>query len=279
MPAARAWGEEGHAVIGSIAERLLEPRVRERVLAILATDGSGLTADTGIAAEANWADRFRDSDRTTTRVHYRATRAWHFVDLELADADLARGCPAPAPLAPATPASAGPAGDCIVDKIVQFRHELADPHTAAPERLLALQFLLHLVGDLHQPLHACDDHDQGGNAKWVETPDGPRVKLHALWDTEWVRRLDPDAARLAAALLLELSPVERLRLGGGSPASWALETFSIARVHVYGRLPPPRADGSYALTADDVSDATTVVRGQLERAGVRLAELLNAALR
>ncbi len=277
-PTALAWGEEGHAVIGIMAEQLLEPQARQRVLAILATDDSGLTADTGMGAEASWADHFRDSDRRTTRVHYHATRAWHFVDLELADADLELACPGPLQLAPGTPASSGPAADCIVHKIVQFRDELADPHTAPAERLLALQFLLHLVGDLHQPLHACDDHDQGGNAKWVETPEEPRIKLHALWDTEFVRRLDPDAGRLATTLLAELSPAERRRLGGGTPLSWALETWGVAREHAYGRLAPARADGSYLLSADDMTDATAVVRRQLQRAAVRLAELLNAAL-
>ena len=61
-------------------------------------------------------------------------------------------------------ASHGPADACIVDKIDQFEAELANPETAPEERLVALKFLLYLVGDVHQPLHATDDHDAGGKA-------------------------------------------------------------------------------------------------------------------
>ena len=61
------------------------------------------------------------------------------------------------------PASAGSAQDCVVDKIDEFEAELASPSTAPAERLLALKYLLHFIGDLHQPLHASDNEDRGGN--------------------------------------------------------------------------------------------------------------------
>src|SRR6185437_2045534 len=75
-----AWGDLGHEVVARIADQYLEPAVRSRVVAILAGDGSRLTAGKDIEAEATWADRYRDSDRDTTRVHYNRTRNWHFVD-------------------------------------------------------------------------------------------------------------------------------------------------------------------------------------------------------
>ena len=104
-----AWGDEGHEVIGLIADHYLEPAVRKRVQAMLAGDATGLTAK-DIAHEAAWADKYRDSDRNTTKVRYEQTRNWHFVDLELAGADL-EYAPASAGrhLAPGTPASLGPA--------------------------------------------------------------------------------------------------------------------------------------------------------------------------
>src|ERR1700680_5098350 len=88
---ALAWGDEGHEVIGSIADAYLEPAVRIRVQALLTNDDSQLTAK-DIAHEASWADKYRDSDRNTTKVRYNQTRNWHFVDLELEGVDLHSAC-------------------------------------------------------------------------------------------------------------------------------------------------------------------------------------------
>ena len=151
-----AWGVEGHEIIALIAERYLDPAVRAKVAALLAADTDTLT-DHDIASEATWADKYRDSDRNTTKARYEATWRWHFVDIELAEPDLASACFGHPPLPLGVPASEGPPRACVVDKIVQFAAELDNPATSAPEQLLALKFLLHLVGDLHQPLHAADD--------------------------------------------------------------------------------------------------------------------------
>jgi hypothetical protein len=280
---ASAWGNEGHEVIGRIAGAFLEPAVRERVDAILATDSSGLTHDTGIGPESTWADHYRDSDRETTQQRYRGTRNWHFVDLELERADLAAACFGHPILPPGTAASMGPAEDCIVDKIEQFRAELANRLTAPAERLLALQFLLHLVGDIHQPLHACDDHDKGGNARYVTGPGLRGGNLHHDWDVEFVARLGSDPIALATSLVAAITPAERERLGGGAddlnPEHWALESYALARDHAYLPLGPADADGRTRLTEAYIDDATAIVKLQLLRAGVRLAALLNQTLR
>src|SRR5438552_2596573 len=79
---AHAWGDEGHQIIGLIADHYLDSGVRAQVNLLLASDASGLTSGTDIAHEATWADRFRDSDRTTGP-HYTRTHLWHYVDIEL----------------------------------------------------------------------------------------------------------------------------------------------------------------------------------------------------
>jgi hypothetical protein len=163
---AAAWGDEGHKIIALIAEHYLDPAIRTKVATLLAADTDTLTAH-DIASEATWADKYRDSDRNTTKIRYEATWRWHFVDIELTQPDLASACFGHPPLPPGVPASKGPPQACVVDKIDQFAAELRDPATSAPEQLLALKFLLHFVGDLHQPLHASDDHDAGGNKKVV----------------------------------------------------------------------------------------------------------------
>ena len=272
-----AWGDEGHEVIGLIAEHYLEPTVRERVRLMLAGDDTLLTA-VDIAHEATWADKYRDSDRDTTRVRYLHTRDWHFVDLELTGADLNGACFGGPALAPGTDASQGPAEDCVIDKIDEFSAELENPATAERERRLALQFLLHLVGDLHQPLHAGDDHDQGGNRKIVSAPGLAPNTLHHYWDMVFVERLGRDAADIAH----RIGPTgesDRARWSKGAPADWAMESFAVAQSHVYGPLPDRGARHRYELSSAYLEDATAVTAVQLDKAGVRLAWLLNQALR
>src|SRR5690349_1234185 len=76
---AHAWGDEGHEVVGLIAEHYLSPGVLTKVNQILATDTTGLTPNTQIDQEATWADKFRDSDRNTTKIHFNETHNWHFI--------------------------------------------------------------------------------------------------------------------------------------------------------------------------------------------------------
>lgn len=268
---ALAWGDEGHEIIGLIAAQALRPDVRERVAALLATDHSGLTRGTGIAVQSTWADRYRN-------LHPRTGR-WHYVNLELRRPDLRTACFGERPLPPGVAASRGPAKDCVVDKVRQFNRELAAAATAPAERLRALQFLLHLVGDLHQPLHCADDHDRGGNDERTLIAGRPAGSLHHDWDTVFVAKLGRSPQRVAARLVRRISPAERRRWSAGTPADWALQSHAVAVRIAYGMLPRPDARGRYRLDAAYVAAATAATRSQLERAGVRLAALLNADLR
>jgi hypothetical protein len=260
-----------------VAAHYLEPSTRERLNALLATDHSGLTADAGIAAEATWADRYRDSDRNTSRTQYLQTREWHYVDLELDAPDERSACHDHPVLSPDILASRGDPHDCIVDKIDQFRVELANPRTAPPERLMALQFLLHFIGDLHQPLHAADDQDHGGNEVRVVLAGFRAGNLHQYWDTVFVERLGMNSAAVATTLFADIAPAQRREWASGAPADWAMQSFALAKSIAYGKL-PPAGDGIHVLSPQYADDATTAVRLQLERAGVRLAAVLNAAL-
>jgi hypothetical protein len=276
---AHAFGDEGHQVIALIADHFLEPVVRVKIKALLDADTTALTPDTAIAAEATWADHYRDSDRYTTRVRYLQTHLWHFVDLELTQPSLAKACFQHPPLPAGSSASAGPSNNCLTDKVAQFRKELADPQTPVTERRYALQFLLHFIGDLHQPLHASDNHDSGGNSKSVKALNMPSGSLHHYWDTEFVKRLGVDPARVSTTLINGITASQRHSWSSGTPNSWAGQSYQVARVHAYGKLPAVNPDGSYTLSAAYVADATAVERRQLRRAGVRLAKVLNDALR
>ena len=272
---AQAWGDEGHEIIALVANTLLTPSARKQVDALLASDEDPLT-EHDIASEATWADHLREANADGARSR---TRQWHFVDIELKNPSLAEACFGHPRLPPGTLASRGPAAACVVDKIDQFAAELAAHDTASDERLLALKFLLHFVGDVHQPLHASDDFDRGGNDLSVSAAGFHAGNLHHFWDTEFVRLLGADPASSARSLLASLTPADRRRWSVGTPSNWAIESFQLAKRDAYGLLPPPTRRGTYRLDARYIDAARNDARLQLTKAGVRLAALLDRALK
>jgi hypothetical protein len=268
---AMAWGYEGHEVVALIARAQLTPAVRAKVDAILATDTDTLTAP-DMASRATWADAWRSHG-------HRETAQWHFIDTELDSPNLDAACfgyPAPE-----QPASAGPEQDCVVDKVREFSAELVSPSTAAPERLLALKYLLHFVGDLHQPLHASDNHDRGGNCVLVSLGGQRTVNLHSYWDTTVVEAIGTDAATVATQLGAAITPAQRSAWSGGDPGSWAQEAFGVARDVAYSLHSPPGCSQDPAplkLPDDYATRAQAAAALQLERAGVRLAVTLDRTL-
>lgn len=271
------WGDDGHEIVALVAAHYLEPAVRTRVDALLSTDTTNLTS-TDLAHEATWADRYRDSDRSTTRIRYERTHRWHFVDISIATGDLHAACSHHPALPPGTPALQGPETACVIDKIDQFAVELARTETPMAERRVALQFLLHLVGDIHQPLHASSDEDAGGNGKNVSASHIAPGTLHSYWDTALVRRLGRTPNRVAEMLIERITEAELQRWSTGNATDWAMESFEVAKREVYGPLPKSRR-GTYHLTASYRFNAKAVVATQLSKAGVRLAKILNEALR
>ncbi len=279
-----AWGDEGHEIVGVIAYARLTPPVKKKVDALLAADGDDLTA-TDFVSRTTWADKFRDSDRSTTKVRYAATRNWHFVDIEIADGNIAAACNNHPRLPPGTAASAGPANACLIDKIDQFITELRDASVAKSEKILALKFLLHLIGDLHQPLHAADNKDRGGNDVPVlnrerTAPDN----LHSYWDNHLVQRIGNDPKSAGASLNKQITKAKAEEWSRGTPISWAKGSFGQAKNVVYnfaGQQKFIDERGAKGVRLDTVYDnrALPVVREQLSKSGVRLAAVLNQTLK
>jgi hypothetical protein len=269
---ALAWGDLGHEVIARIAYGRLTPAARARVDALLAADPDTLTAP-DFASRATWADKYRAGRR--------GTAPWHYVDVELNRPDLDAACFRSPKLAPGQPASQGPAQDCLVDKIDEFAAELHDPSTAPAERLLAFKFLIHFVGDLHQPLHAADHHDRGGNCVGLEpSPDGHARNLHAFWDSSVVYALGRSADDIAARLDAQITPAEAKAWSRGDAPAWALETFRLARRDAYALPARPTCEARRAVSLSPAYEAAAEQDAamQLEKAGVRLAAVLNRTL-
>ena len=274
-----AWGDEGHKIIALIAYQHLAPNVQRQVKQLLSADPDTRTK-ANIADAATWADSFRDSDRNTSKRRYNLTREWHFVDLELDNPDLASACYGH-PRA-AAPASAGPAKACVVDRIAAFQSELKALPLDDPERVIALKFVLHFVGDVHQPLHAADQHDRGGNdTKVLFGRHAVGQPLHAFWDTDVVKRLGSAPTMVARPLDQKFGSQCNAWMSGG-PSDWAQDTFEVARDTAYhlGQATTKDRNGAtvYRLSTEYQLKAVAVAGEQLAKAGCRLAFVLNQAL-
>ncbi|MGD0006956.1 MAG: S1/P1 nuclease [Terriglobia bacterium] len=244
QPAALAWGHEGHQVIALIAEQYLTATTKAK-----ATDLLGST----IEAVASWADEYRRD--------HRETGAWHYINIPLADStiDMARDCPN---------------GDCVIAKTDQFLGVLRDPHANKDAKEQALKFVIHFVGDLHQPLHDEDNGDKGGNTRHVVF-DGHPDNLHWVWDTGLLQHITRNPATLAADLESRITPQDKAEWQKGSIEDWAIEGHRLAQTVAYGDL---GNENPAAITPAYEQQADPVIELQLEKAGVRLAFLLNVNL-
>ncbi len=273
-----AWGDEGHRIVATIAYARLTPAAKTQVDAMLADDSDPLTAP-DFASRATWADKWRDSDRGGDKARLHATQQWHFVNIGLDGGDVASACDKAPRLPKNTPAAQGPAKSCVVTKINQFAAELRHDQTDPAERLLALKFLLHLVGDLHQPLHASDHRDGGGNGQAVLYGKISRAdNLHSYWDRQLVRKLGREPAAVAMALNAEISATQAQQWTTGSAAAWAQQSAALAKAVAYDFSGLQHIDDTPYLDARYEARSLPVVREQLAKAGLRLAKLLNTTL-
>jgi hypothetical protein len=242
---ALAWGPEGHEIVALVALRELTPAARSQVARLLGSP-------TAMVLDSNWADEIRDQRRDTGR--------WHFVDipLEARGYDPRRDCPDQ---------------DCVVAQIEEDRRILSNTRLNDGVRAEALRFLIHFVADAHQPLHAEDNGDKGGNDIRVYLG-RRRASLHRVWDSDVVESLGRDPNTVADGLERSLSPAERRAWASGTPAQWADEAHAIARDQVY---PPLNNRRELRLSRDYADRQMPLARLQLARAGVRLAWLLNSA--
>jgi S1/P1 Nuclease len=291
-----AWGPEAHRTIALLSDRLLQaqsPAVQNKILDILSTDKSNDWTRTDIASEATWADALREKS-PEGRV---ASSNWHYAKLDANNPDLNKACFGRPALPSLRPASHGPQDNCIVDKIEQFAKELREPNTSESERLMALQFLLNLVGDIHDPLYLIEHNDQGGRCVAV-LPPGARtpVRLSVYWDDTIVAEAvgkDPIAA--AGHIAAGLTSAEIQKWSDGKPEAWAQESYNLAKSVVYGlptgaggarfTFPAERGEKDacgplqvYRLDTAYRDRAIAAVKEQLAKAGIRLAFLLRGSL-
>ena len=275
--ACRAWGPEGHMVVAMIAEHYLTPEARHQVNQIL---GGDHLDDNRVA---NWPDFIR-GNKSYDEI-YPGNHAWHYIDIDIKT--------------PAAKYALPPDGNDVVDQVVRWQKELAEPTNTVERRRDALRFLVHFTADVHQPLHcAFRDDDRGGNLLFLHSFHGDKfvideetarertLNLHKAWDEylvyETISGLSFD--EFAEMLIHGIKAEDAAAWKTGAPKSWAWESHELAVAHAYrftDGSPLPEADDGKPIDLTDanyIAGNVLVVREQLQKAGVRLAMLINDAL-
>ena len=253
-PQCWAWGREGHRLTALVAEAYLTPEAKAQIAELLHKET--------LAGVAPWADDYR--------VDHPETGKWHYVDIPKAEAkfDRNRDCP----VSQADPKS--PWRDCVTDRILYFEGRLGDTTLSDQERAIALKFLVHLIGDIHQPFHALGD-DRGGNNISVRflgsTQCGPfTCNLHGVWDDSMIENQNLSEKKYTEKLLQEIQDNHWERMAGGEPTTWA----NISHHYAVEASAPNGA----LLTHEYVDEESKIVDAQLALGGLRLARVLNRIL-
>ena len=244
---ALGWGPSGHEIVAKLAQSQLRPAAQAQVDRLLAGE-----AEPTLAGVANWADEVRYANRG------QSTTRWHFVNFKGGDCSYVppRDCPD---------------GNCIIAAINRNFLVLADRKRPDEARRDALKFLVHLIADVHQPLHASANDDRGGNDFQVAYH-GRGRNLHAVWDGLLIRRGDMGPADYARWLERQSPlPPDPVPSSDRPAVEWALESCRLVRA--------PGFYPSRHVIDDQYLDAHRALAEQrLRLAATRLADMLNYAL-
>ena len=240
-----AWGKTGHRVVAAIADAQLSGLARAHVKELLGPAES-------LAEAANWPDEMKSNPLPFWR---KTANPWHYVTLNGILYD-----------------EAPPEGDAL-EALNRFSATLRDPDASLVDKQLALRFIVHLVGDLHQPLHVGKCCDRGGNdvkVKWF----GRDLNLHSVWDSALVDEQQLSFTEMTAKLQRHTSNDDVIAWWDINPRDWISESAQI-RETIY---PRPSDDPKRVpeLSWSYVYENTPIVERRLSQAGVRLAAYLNA---
>lgn len=242
---ALAWGKTGHRVVGQIADAHLSSKARAAVKRILGTET--------MAEASNWPD-FMKSDPSP--FWQKTASAWHYVTIPAGKTYAEAGAPSE--------------GDAM-SALDRFSATLRDRKASADDKRMALRFIIHIVGDLAQPLHNGNGNDRGGNDLKV-TWFGKPTNLHSVWDSLLVDDEQLSFSEMATWLNARITSADLKAWSSPDPKVWMADSVMV-RDQVY----PP--SGDIALSYRYVYENTPRMELQLEKGGVRLASYLNNLFR
>lgn len=261
---ALAWGGYGHRTIASIAAENVKPGTRAEIRRLLRHAPELVTPECPVKSLEDasvWPDCVRGDG-----ARWSYTFPWHYQNIPVCKPfDLKVNCSY---------------GTCVTAQVERNARLLADRRLPAEQRLEALIFLTHFVGDLHQPLHVGENQDLGGNKVKADYGIAPGLNLHSIWD-------GPEAERAISSasppLVRRYSAEEKARLATGSVAGWAKESWEVSREFLYpaafGNLPCDGSEPEHVVwTGEAIEKAIPIVEERIERAGLRLAKMLDEAL-
>ena len=286
------WGEQGHRLIGMLAEKRLrsDPNMDQKLTALLGPDVHlgrlALCADEirGFVRDVKQGNPgLLPSGCFLTREEILAdfdkTDNWHFINIPLA----ANGADTPH-TTEVLRAACDAKPLCVADQIRFFQGQLVDPALPAKTRRVALMFLTHLIGDVHQPLHStARAGDAGGNIVFVNFFSQVQ-KLHQVWDTSIISHINSPTNNgpLSDSELVELLTANPgpAPATGFDPQAWVFESFDAARGTAYKGLPNRQNNQSNPIKLKSAyqTAGAPVVRARLVAASVRLADVIAAAL-
>ena len=266
---ANAYWEYGHETVASIAMKNVRPSTARAVRRILADQALLQTPECPARTPeqaAYWADCVKPLKGAAGQQRYGYAFNWHFQNVNICQ---------PFDLKPACKD-----GNCVSAQIERDVALLRDRRTPRKGKVEALAFLIHFVGDLHQPLHAGDKGDLGGNrlgaAYGVYAP--KRFNIHSVWDGPLAER----AITSGPSLIRRYSAADRARAARGTVEDWSREGWQLSRDVAYASAlgGEPCGVSPERITLDDATIARIVpaARESVRRGGLRLARLLDEAL-
>jgi len=242
---ALAWGKTGHRVVATIADAHLSGLARAHIRELL---GGAESLDEA----ANWPDEMRSDPHPFWQ---KSSVPWHYVTVNGITYD-----------------QAPPEGDAL-QALIFFRRLLQDPKSSLADKQLALRFIVHLVGDLHQPLHVGKCCDRGGNdvkVKWF----GRDTNLHAVWDSAIVDEQQLSFTEMAAKLQRHTGSGDVIAWWNANPRDWISESARV-RDSLYPEPNPKDPSLPPELSYSYVYKFNPLMELRLKQAGVRLAAFLN----
>ncbi len=237
------WGATIHRVVARVASLHLDGATEREVRRLLGRES--------LAEVSTWADDVRSARP--------ATSSWHYVNVPIWQS--------------AYRASICPRAGCVIGTLEAQEKILADRSRSKAERAEALKWVVHLVADLHMPLHVGDRGDRGGNDVTLSFL-GRRTNLHALWDSGLMNATGQSEGDLVATVRDQIRRRGDLHvIAGGSVIDWAMESHAVARDVAYQFLPQ-----SLVLDQQYLEIARPVLEDRILRASIRLAAVLDRAL-
>ena len=239
----KAWGPKAHQVVGHVAEHFLQPEVK-----IILQQKFNIKH---LAQVAVWADDVRKS---------RGQKPWHYSNIKKGEWLYLkeRDCPR---------------GNCVVERIKYFHQTLKNRDLPGKKHREAIKYLVHFIGDIHQPLHLGNQSDRGGNRINILFR-GDSTNLHALWDSGIIASRAWRAKKYSRFLTHRINDEDVSEWSDSTLVDWANESRRFALEFAY----KVKKGRSVKLTKAYLERANEIIDLRLSQAGVRLAKLLNETL-